>query len=98
MGASAYFYGGAPVRPVKTYTVYNLNTVKMENLLHRFFGDARLDIEIKDRFGKPCRPREWFLVPLGIVDEAIQRLIDGSIVHYRYDKDSGQIVRIPPSA
>jgi len=84
--------------PLKTYTVYNLNTVKMENLLHRFFGDARLDIEIKDRFGKPCRPREWFLVPLGIVDEAIQRLIDGSIVHYRYDKDSGQIVRIPPSA
>jgi Meiotically up-regulated gene 113 len=82
----------APVRPVKTYTVYNLNTVKMENLLHRFFGDARLDIEIKDRFGKPCRPREWFLVPLDIVDEAIKRLLDGSIVHYRYDKESGRIV------
>lgn len=85
----------APVHPVKTYTVYNLNTVKMENLLHRFFGDARLDIEIKDRFGKPCRPREWFLVPIAIVDEAIKRLIDGSIVHYQYDKKSGQIVRLP---
>lgn len=84
----------APVHPVKTYTVYNLNTVKMENLLHRFFGDVRLDIEIKDRFGKPCRPREWFLVPIEIVDEAIKRLLDGSIVHYRYDKQSGRIIEV----
>lgn len=84
----------APVHPVKTYTVYNLNTVKMENLLHRFFGDARLDIEIKDRFGKPCRPREWFLVPLEIVDEAVKKLIDGSIVHYQYDRSSGRIIHI----
>lgn len=87
----------APVHPVKSYAAYNINTVKMENLLHRFFGDARLDIEIKDRFGKPCKPREWFLVPLEIVDEAIKRLIDGSIVRYRYDKNSSSIVELKDS-
>lgn len=86
----------APVQPVKSYAVYNLNTSKMESLLHRFFGDVRLDIEIKDRFNRSCRPREWFLVPIGIVDEAIKRLIDGSIVDYRYDKESGRIVRLNP--
>jgi hypothetical protein len=63
-------------------------------LLHRFFGGARLDIEIKDRFGKSCHPREWFLVSLEIVDEAIKRLIDGSIVYYQYDKESGKIVQL----
>jgi hypothetical protein len=82
----------AAVRPVKTYRVLNMSTVKMENLLHRFFGDARLDIEIPDRFGKPCRPREWFLVSIEIVDQAIKMLIDGSILRHRYDRDSGSIL------
>jgi|SRR5882724_1318465 len=82
----------APVHPVKTFTVYNLNTAKMENLLHRFFGGARLDINIRDRFGKPCKPREWFLVPLEIVEEAVQRLIDGSIVRYEFDMETGRIL------
>jgi hypothetical protein len=84
----------APVRPVKTYRVLNMNTVKLENLLHRFFGDARLDIEIMDRFGKPCKPREWFLVPIEVVDRAIKMLIDGTIVKHRYDRDSGTIVNL----
>ena len=57
-----------------------VNTLKLENLIHRFFGDARLGIELKDRFGKPFRPREWFLVPLEMVEQAIAMLEDGSIV------------------
>jgi hypothetical protein len=87
----------APVHPVKAYRVYNINTAKMENLLHRFFGDARLDIEIMDRFGKPFRPREWFLVPIEIIDRAISMLIDGSIVRHRYDRAKGQIVEVEKS-
>lgn len=54
----------APVHPVRTYDAINLNPNKLENLLHRFFAEARLDIEIADRFGKPFRPTEWFLLPL----------------------------------
>lgn len=84
----------APVKPVKSYRVYNINTVKMENLLHHFFGSACLDIEILDRFNKPCRPREWFLVSIEVVDSAIKMLIDGSIVRHRYDRESGQIVAL----
>ena len=85
----------APVHPVRTYTVYGINTVKLENLIHRFFGDARLDIELKDRFGKPFRPREWFLVPLELVEQAIAMLEDGSIVGHRYDGKLGRIVKEP---
>lgn len=50
----------AAVHPVATYTLYNIDRVKLEHLLHNFFGEARLDIEITDRFGKKIKPREWF--------------------------------------
>ena len=81
----------APVHPVATYTLYNINKVKLEHLLHNFFADARLDIEITDRFGKKIRPREWFLVPHEIIAEAISRLQDGTIVGYKFDRETGQL-------
>jgi hypothetical protein len=83
----------APVLPVRSYEAINLNTNKFENLIHRFFEQARLDIELKDRFGKPFRPREWFLLPLPIIEEGISRLLDGSIIKHRYDHHACKIVR-----
>jgi Meiotically up-regulated gene 113 len=82
----------APVHPVTTYTLYNIDRVKLENLLHDFFGAARLDIEITDRFGKKIRPREWFLVPPSVISDAVARLKDGSIVNYRYDANTAALV------
>jgi hypothetical protein len=70
-----------------------MNTNKFENLLHRIFSGARLDIEIVDRFGKPFKPREWFLLPLNVVEEAIEKIIDGSIIHYRYDASKIELVK-----
>ena len=81
----------APVHPVKAYVALNMNTSKFETLIHRFFDEARLDIEIMDRFGKPFKPKEWFLVPLSIIEEAVKRMIDGSIVGYNYDHKSCSI-------
>jgi hypothetical protein len=83
----------APVHPVATFTLYNIDKVKLENLLHNFFSDARLMIEITDRFGKKVNPREWFLLPIEVIEEAIARLQDGSIVDYRYEADKGALVR-----
>lgn len=82
----------APVHPVRTYDAVNINTNKFENLLHRFFSEARLSIEIMDRFGKPFKPREWFLLPLPIIEQAIPMIIDGSILKHRYDVKSGCII------
>ena len=84
----------AAVHPVTTYTLYNIDRVKLEHLLHDFFAAARLDIEITDRFGKKVRPREWFLLPQPIIGEAVARLKDGSIVNYRYDPDRAALVSI----
>ncbi|MGN4064886.1 GIY-YIG nuclease family protein [Burkholderia gladioli] len=83
----------ADVEVVATYDLYNINRVKLENLIHRVFDPARLDIEIKDRFGKSVVPREWFLVPVFVVDEAVERIKDGTITGYVYDPKSARLIR-----
>lgn len=75
----------ANVEIVATYELYNINRSKLENLIHRIFDPARLDIEIMDRFGRPVVPREWFLVPLFVINEAVERIKDGTIADYVYD-------------
>ena len=75
----------ADVEVVATYRLFNISRVRLENLIHRVFEPARLDIEIMDRFGRPVVPREWFLVPLFVVDEVVEKIKDGTITGYRYD-------------
>lgn len=82
----------AEVEVVATYTLYNINRVKLENLIHRIFAPAQLDIEIKDRFGNPIVPREWFLVPRFVVDDAVERIKDGTITDYIYDPAAARLV------
>jgi predicted PhzF superfamily epimerase YddE/YHI9 len=82
----------AEVEIVATYELYNINRTKLENLIHRIFDSARLDIEINDRFGNPVVPREWFLVPFAAVDEAVERIKDGSIKDFSYDPKQARLV------
>lgn len=81
----------ADVEVVATYELFNINRAKLEHLIHRIFEPARLDIEIKDRFGNPVVPREWFLVPLFIIDEAVERIRDGTITNYVYDPKAARL-------
>ncbi|MBK5956734.1 GIY-YIG nuclease family protein [Rhodoplanes serenus] len=83
----------AEVEVVATYELFNINRTRLENLIHRIFGPARIDIEIKDRFGQPVIPREWFLVPLFVIDEAIEKIRDGTITGYVYDPKSARLVQ-----
>ncbi len=82
----------AQVEIVKSYTCCNLNLRKMENLLHRFFGMARMDITIADKHGHACHPREWFSVPLPAIEEAIDILLYGDLSQFRYEPTSGRIL------
>jgi hypothetical protein len=82
----------ADVEVIATYELYNISRIKLENLIHRVFDPAQLDIEIRDRFGNPVRPREWFLVPLFVVNEVVERIKDGTITRYVYDPSSARLV------
>ena len=75
----------ADVEIVATYELFNINRTRLENLIHKFFDPARLEIRIKDRFGRPVTPREWFLVPRFAIDDAVEKIKAGTIGDYFYD-------------
>lgn len=83
----------ADVEVVATYKLAGINRTKLENLFHRVFAPALLDLTIQDRFGNPVRPREWFLVPLHVIDEAVQRIREGSFSAMSYDPKTARLVR-----
>jgi hypothetical protein len=81
----------AAVEVIATYQLYNINRTKLENLIHRVFGAAQANIKIQDRFGNPVIPKEWFFVPLFVIDQAVERIKDGSITSYVYDPGSASL-------
>lgn len=84
----------ADVEVVATYRLFNIDRVKLEALIHRVLEPARLVLNLTDRFGNPVSPREWFLVPLFVIEEVIDRIRDGSITAYTYDPARGALVRV----
>jgi hypothetical protein len=82
----------ADVRIIMAYKCYNMNPQKLEQLLHNFFGKSCLNIDVFDKNGNRHTPREWFIAPLDIIEQAIHLVISGDIVKYRYDSTNEQIV------
>jgi hypothetical protein len=82
----------ADVDVVATYELFNISQTKLEALIHRIFGAARLEIEVTDQHGNVVVPREWFLVPLFVIDEAVARIKDGTITNYVYDPAAARLV------
>lgn len=81
----------ADVEIVATFKLANINRKRLEAILHKIFASARLDLELRDRFGFQVEPREWFLVPLPVIEEAIQKIMDGTIGGFRYDPKSARL-------
>lgn len=81
----------ADVKKIATYKVYNRNADKLENLLHRFFASACLDIDLFNEKGQRLNPREWFVVPFEVIEESIQLILNESIVNYEYDTELKRI-------
>lgn len=82
----------ADVEVVRTYELSNIDRRALENLVRKVLLNAQLDIEITDRFGKPFKPREWFLVPLSVIDEIVERIRDVTLQEYRYDPNQARLV------
>ena len=80
------------VELIAQYKCYNLNLSTLENLIHRFFAEVRLDVSVIGEDGREINPKEWFIVPLEVINEAIELLINGTIVNYVYDTRQQRIV------
>jgi hypothetical protein len=86
---ATYLY--SDVHLVATYSCNNINANKLESLLHRFFANACLNIDLFNDNGQRITPREWFVVPFDVLDEAISLILGGIILNYEYDVVSQKI-------
>ncbi len=83
----------AEVEIVATFKLSNINRKSLETLLHKFFDSARLNVGLQDRFGIPVKPREWFLLPLGAIEDAIEKIKEETLDQFRYDPETAKLVR-----
>jgi len=88
---ATYLYDDVAI--VETYQIYNLNAKKFEQLIHRLFASACLDIEFDTKDNLRVNPREWFIVPRNVIEEAIELIMNGEIVNYRFDARIQQLIQ-----
>lgn len=82
----------APVELAASFRLIDVNRTALEHLLHRFFAPARLDIVIRDPLRGPIKPREWFVVPLPAIRDAVAKIQDGTLHHYEYRPEQAALV------
>ena len=87
---ATYLYSDVEI--IAKYSCYNMNTQSFESLLHRLFASVCLDIDLYDADGKRFIPREWFVVPLNVINEAIELFINGGIVNYKFDINKNELI------
>ena len=81
----------APVEVALEAELHNVRPSAMEKLLHTFFQAARADVEIKDRFGTPVQPREWFHLTLDSIEKAIGLIRDETLHQHHYNIKTARI-------
>lgn len=84
----------APVKIVSTYKVFNLPPRRFESVIHSFFKDRCLDVKISDKSRINRKPKEWYVVPLKIIEQVIQLIINNEISNYRFNTTSSEIEKI----
>ena len=78
---------------VSVFRCFNMSTQKLENTIHAFFDEVRLEIEISDQNGKIYKPKEWFDVPLNIIEEAVAIIVSDGFTDHYYDIDIQEIIQ-----
>lgn len=82
----------AGVEYVAGWKCFNMNPQKFEQLIHNFFGSSCLEVDVFDENGKRYTPREWFIAPIEVIEQAVDLIISGKVVKYRYDRENLTIV------
>lgn len=83
----------ADVKIEAKYKCFNLNTQKFELIIQKLFGNSCLNVDIYDSKGIRYSPREWFIVPLKVINQAIELIISGDIIGYYYDNQEEVLIK-----
>ncbi len=77
----------AAVKIEASYKIVNMNSHIFETLVHQVLNAVKLQLTIKDNDGNLHHPKEWYVVPLPVINTIIEKIVDGSIVNYTYNPD-----------
>ena len=75
----------ADVKVVATWRVYNVKSSTFEALLHKLFDCVQLHATVDGK-----NPKEWFVVPFHIIEQAVMYIIEGKSISY--DKNIQQLI------
>lgn len=75
---STYLF--AKVQIIKTYQVANIKASTFENLIHKLFDSVQLQVN-----AGLAKPKEWYIVPFPIIDQAVHYIIEGKQVAYDHN-------------
>ena len=75
----------ADVKVVATWRVYNVKSSTFEALLHKLFDCVQLQATVDGK-----NPKEWFVVPFHIIEQAVMYIIEGKSISY--DKNIQQLI------
>ena len=81
------------VKVVLTARCYNINIFQLEGAIHDFFSKSNISFEVIDRDGNIHHPKEWFVAPIAIIEEAINLIINDDISKYEYNSEMKLIVK-----
>ena len=77
----------APVEIVSTYKIVNMHSQKFEDLVHQVLQEVNFRFKVADDKGEMHEATEWYVVPLEIIDSIIQKIMNGTIVYFSYNKE-----------
>lgn len=83
----------AEVQIVASYKVSGIKPNYFENLIHKLFDHVKLNVEVTDKNGKKAVPKEWYSVPIDVIDDALQMIQAGEIVGYVYDSKNFKLIK-----
>lgn len=75
----------ASVKIIEAYKIVNMNSHIFETILHRLFDTVNFKVTVTDGEGRVHHPKEWFVVPLNILDKVVEKILDGTILEYTYN-------------
>lgn len=70
---STFLY--APVEIISVYEVFNMSGSRFETAIHHVLANKNLDVSIMGANGKLIVPKEWFVVSLNEVQQAINQIV-----------------------
>lgn len=75
----------AKVEIIATWKTFNMKTHQFEKIIHQFFSTVQYRVKVQNAMGDVFTPHEWYVAPLSIIENVVEKIIDRTIVNYRYN-------------